>query len=176
MKSLCRFQVQSACISPGSVMSPECSTGGFRKPRDGPRGFLNILESSRIIRNGSNRVEIEDLGLKLCGNESPGCYESNGSPPDPLKPVVIHQNSRPIVGPAQRWKIIQKIKFPKNPGLVCKWFPHPVTSFSTKRQFPKCHIWQKSNLYQKSTKFRNSRSTALSSRYVIFFCIQGPRH
>ena len=75
-------------------MSPECSTDGFRKPRDGPRGFLNILESSRIIRNGSNRVEIEDLGLKLCGNESPGCCVSNGSPPDPLKPTKILPNSR----------------------------------------------------------------------------------
>ena len=51
-------------------------------------------ETSKITKIDPNRVEIEDLGLKLAPNESPGCSESNGNLPDPLKPTIIFQNNR----------------------------------------------------------------------------------
>ena len=36
-------------------------------------------ETFKIMKIDPNRVEIEDLGLKLGPNEFPGCSESNGS-------------------------------------------------------------------------------------------------
>ena len=50
-------------------------------------------EMFKIMKIDPNRVEIEDLGLKLGPNESSGCSEFNGSLPDPLKPTIIPQNS-----------------------------------------------------------------------------------
>ena len=69
-------------------------------------------EISEIMKLDQNRVEIEDLGLKPGPNESPGCSESNGSSPDPLKPSIILQNTREIVQPARSQKIYgNKSKF-----------------------------------------------------------------
>ena len=59
-----------------------------------PKALKSNPRQSQTMNIGTNWFENENLGLKLRVNESPGCCESNGHPPDPLKPSIMLQNSQ----------------------------------------------------------------------------------